>query len=783
MHRRNMAKTMATPRERNGVSATRRFIVPVAALMFVVGAAMIAVILYSARKMDENIVGAQTELIDNSINARLTRSLSELRSVAWWDEMVTKSRGTTYDPAWLDLEVGVFMTESFHHDRIMILDEQNRPVYGFAGESRTAAAQHRTDLAAVRALVAQVRGGRSASPRITDAAFTGDAVESDFSNRRYGRSAAAVVQIGSHGELASVMTITPSVNMALQSPRPRILVSFIKLDEAYWQGAGRDMLLPDLGFGSPAGERRGGYTLKTDDGRPLGTLAWTPRRPGLLLLKNVLPLVLVGLAICIVIVSALARRLFSASRALELREAAAQHLANHDALTGLPNRRLLESELVAFAEAAEREGTKLAIACVDVDRFKDINDTLGHHAGDQLVRGLAERLRAAMREDDFVARLGGDEFAVVRNCRDDADAESLLATVRDCFGTPFRVTGHLVEANASVGIAFAEAGRSFEDLMREADIALYEAKASGRGCDVRFESSMAQKIEKRRTLEVDLKTAIAQGELSVLYQPIVEASTGQISSVEALCRWTSARHGVVPPDVFIPIAEEAGLMADLGRFVIERAIADSLRWPQLHTAINVSAAQLRSVSILEDLIAPTQRHGVSPERITVEITESVLLSNDAHTTRMLQTLKDCGFALALDDFGTGYSSLAYIRDFPFDRLKIDRSFVHGLQNSDRALAIIEAVANFGRILGKDVVAEGIETEQEMQAMQKVGCTHLQGWLFSKALPAERIEAMVALGRLSAIRSDRAVTVVGEVGTESPVAARAITSRRRGGRRA
>ena len=237
---------------------------------------------------------------------------------------------------------------------------------------------------------------------------------------------------------------------------------------------------------------------------------------------------------------------------------------------------------------------------------------------------------------------------------------------------------------------------------------------------------------------------------------------------------------MVPPDVFIPIAEEAGLMADLGRFVIERAVEDSLRWPQLHTAINVSAAQLRSVSILEDLIAPTQRHGVSPERITVEITESVLLSNDAHTTRMLQTLKDCGFALALDDFGTGYSSLAYIRDFPFDRLKIDRSFVHGLQNSERALAIIEAVANFGRILGKDVVAEGIETEQEMQAMQKVGCTHLQGWLFAKALPAARIEAMVALGRLSAIRSDGAVAD-GDAEAGSVVGGRAITSRRRGGR--
>jgi diguanylate cyclase (GGDEF)-like protein len=773
-----MAKAMAAGLSgQTGLAATRRLIVPMAGLMLAVGAMMIAVILYSARTMDENIVSAQTELIDNSINARLTRSLSELRSVAWWDEAVVKSRGTTFDPGWLDLEVGVFMTESFHHDRIVILDEQDRPVYGFAGESRTERAAQQADLAAVMPLVRQVRGGANASPRITDEAFTSDAQESEFSERRYGRSAAAVVRINGRGELAAVMTITPSVDMALQSPRPRILVSFIKLDGAYWQSAGRDMLLPDLGFARPSGERRGAFALRTDTGQPLATLSWTPRRPGLLLMKNVLPLVLIGLAISIVIVSALARRLFSASRALEAREAAAQHLANHDALTGLPNRRLLEATLVDFGAAAEAAGDRLAIACVDVDRFKDINDTLGHHAGDQLICGLADRLREAVRAEDFVARLGGDEFAILRKCRDDADADALMAAVRATFAEPFRVTGHLIEANASAGIAFAQAGRSFEDLMREADIALYEAKASGRGCDVRFEAAMGQKIEKRRMLEVDLKTAIARGELSVLYQPIVEASSGLISSVEALCRWTSARHGQVPPDVFIPIAEEAGLMADLGRFVIERAISDALRWPQLHTAINVSAAQLRSVSILEDLIGPCERLGVSPERITIEITESVLLSNDGHTTRMLETLKECGFALALDDFGTGYSSLAYIRDFPFDRLKIDRSFVHGLKNSERALAIIEAVANFGRILGKDVVAEGVETEAEMQAMQKVGCTHLQGWLFAKAMPADRIEAMVALGRLSAMRVEDAGA---EPVAEDKVARRVITGRGRGG---
>ena len=752
------------------MSATRRFVVPIAIVMLLVGAAMVAVILYSARKMDENIVSAQTELIDNSLNARLTRSLSEVRSVAWWDEAVTKSRGTI-DLGWLDLEVGAFMTESFHHDRIMILDEQNRPVYAYNGEGRAALNQLGPDLAAAMPLVRQIRGGRNASPRITDANYRDGATEGNTA-RRYGRSAAAVVRIGDHGELASAMAITPSVDMSLQSPTPRILVSFIKLDPAYWQAAGRDMLLPDLGFGQPQGERRGDYQLRTDTGQPLGTLTWTPRRPGLLLMKTVMPLVLVGLAISLLVIGAFARRLFSASRAIEAREAKAQHLANHDSLTLLPNRRKLETEFARFTEAAARDGQTLAIACVDVDRFKDINDTLGHHAGDQLIRSLADRLRGAVREDDFIARLGGDEFAVMRNCRDAEDGDSLLANIRDCFRSPFRVVGHLVEANASAGVAFAEPGRSFEDLMREADIALYEAKASGRGCDVRFEAEMGAKIEKRRMLEVDLKTAIAHGELSVLYQPIVDASTGQIASVEALCRWNSPRHGSVPPDVFIPIAEEAGLMADLGRFVIDRAVQDSLRWPKLHTAINVSAAQLRAVSVLEDLISPTERHGVSPERITIEITETVLLSNDGHTSRMLQTLKDCGFALALDDFGTGYSSLAYIRDFPFDRLKIDRSFVHGLKNSDRALAIIEAVANFGRILGKDVVAEGIETEQEMQAMQKVGCTHLQGYLFARALPADRIEQMVALGRLAAIRNSEPV-----LDADSKLARRAISPRR------
>jgi EAL domain-containing protein (putative c-di-GMP-specific phosphodiesterase class I) len=285
---------------------------------------------------------------------------------------------------------------------------------------------------------------------------------------------------------------------------------------------------------------------------------------------------------------------------------------------------------------------------------------------------------------------------------------------------------------------------------------LYEAKAKQKGSTVRFAPTMASKIEQRRTLEVDLKVAIANRALTMAYQPIVDAKSGTISSVEALVRWNCTKHGSVPPDVFVAIAEETGMMADLGRFVIEQSIEDSKRWPHISTAVNISPAQLRSASIVQDLMGPARRHNVSPVNITLEITESVLLSNDLRTLRTLNILKENGFSLALDDFGTGYSSLAYVRDFPFDKLKIDRSFVTGQQDKGRSLDIVKAVVNFGLILGREVVAEGIETKQEMQAMQAAGVTHLQGYLFSKPISAAHLEALIATsGRLTAASPETA----------------------------
>ena len=429
-----------------------------------------------------------------------------------------------------------------------------------------------------------------------------------------------------------------------------------------------------------------------------------------------------------------------ARRALTRHEAEAQYLANHDMLTGLPNLRQAETLLASMEADACASGATLVVAMIDIDQFKDINETLGRSAGDALLQAVATRMPDL--GCDCAARIGGDEFALLRLCGASSDADELALQIMAAFAPAFDVAGHSIDVSASVGIAMSANGATSGNLLRHADIAVSEAKERNRGGTVRFTPQMAERIEVRRALQMDLKNAISKGELTLHYQPIVEAATWRISSVEALLRWTSPRHGNVPPGVFIPIAEETGLMAELGRFVIDQAVRDSKRWPGIATSINISAAQLRSASVLQDLMEPTRVHGVSPTGITLEITESMLMGKDERTLRTLNILKDAGFGLALDDFGTGYSNLAYIRDFPFDRLKIDRAFVTALGNTSRALEIIRAIVGLGRILGREVVAEGIETDAELLAVQAAGVTHIQGFYFHRPMSAAHVEALL-----------------------------------------
>ncbi len=451
-------------------------------------------------------------------------------------------------------------------------------------------------------------------------------------------------------------------------------------------------------------------------------------------------------------VGVLGAQLRRTKAALAHQKAEANFLSLHDGLTGLPNRRKLEAELFDQARRGVDGDHRLSAAVINLDRFKDFNDTLGHHSGDDILRKAADRLRQTLPDDDFIARLGSDEFAILRRCSALSDADGLALQIMAAFAEPIEVSGHQFDLSASVGIAIASEARAIEDLVREADIAMRQAKARNRGGIVRFAPAMAEQIEHRRAMESDLRQAIAKGELVLHYQPVIEAATGLMSSVEALLRWSSPKHGNVSPDIFVPLAEECGLMADIGRFVIDQAVQDSKRWPGISTAINISVVQLRSASVLQDLLEPTRIHGVSPANITLEITESILMTNDPRTLRTLDILKEHGFRLALDDFGTGYASLAYIRDFPFDTLKIDRSYVAAIDGNERGAEMIRAIVGFGRILGREIIAEGVETQAELEVMQDVGVSHLQGFLFARPMAAAHLEALAAAShRLEQLR--------------------------------
>jgi diguanylate cyclase (GGDEF)-like protein len=720
----------------------------ISALLWVLAVLLVSVVGYSAHTMNETSIERQKALIDNALSLRLSQSLSELRSVAWWDEAVIKTRKQDFDPAWLDIEVGVFVTTSYAHDRLFIISDADVPVYGFGRDARLSEVEQHKYAAALRPLIAQIRGGRPASPRIADHSLMGQTKEaSRITDRVYGRGAAALLAIDGKPVLASIMSITPSIDMTLNAKRPYLLASVIDAGPSLMSEIGKSVLIADLtllGAGKTTIAKEAESALKSDMGQPIGTLMWTPQHPGWHLIKDVLPLLILIAGVVAASLTVLFRRLIASTQSLAAREEEAQYLANHDALTGLPNRRMLLKSIKDIGLAGGSQDAFL-LACIDLDRFKDINDTMGHHAGDALIRAVAARVAAAIAPTDVLARLGGDELAILRHATGRHEAERLGRTLQSCFSDPFAIMGQLVETTGSIGITAGKAEHGLEDVLRKADIAMYDAKGSGRGQIRIFEPIMAAKLEQRHSIEVDLKRAIAAGELTLNYQPILNATTGLITSVEALLRWNSPVHGNVAPDVFVQIAEDAGLMADLGRFVIHQAMQDSRRWPNILTAINISPAQLRSATIVDDLISAAHAFGVPADMIVLEITETILLANDSRTVETLKRLKMAGFTLALDDFGTGYSSISYIRDFPFDALKIDRSFVQSIDTSPRSMAIIEAIIVLAQKTGLEIVAEGIESQHEMQMMMQVGCSHLQGYLFSKPLPATYIEAMTAGG--------------------------------------
>jgi diguanylate cyclase (GGDEF)-like protein/PAS domain S-box-containing protein len=435
-----------------------------------------------------------------------------------------------------------------------------------------------------------------------------------------------------------------------------------------------------------------------------------------------------------------------------------RHLAHHDPLTGLPNRILFHDRLVQALTQAERSDAKVAVLCLDLDRFKAVNDLHGHAAGDELLRRVAAKLQVGLRKGDTVARLGGDEFAIIqaglaRPEQATRLAERVIGTVPDGCGPD----GTGAEIGISVGIAlFPEDGLNAGTLVRKADMALYRAKTEGRGTYRAFEPGMDAKLQMRRILERELRAAIGGGGLAIHYQPQAATATGEISGFEALVRWLHPERGLVPPSEFIPLAEETGLIRPLGEWVLRTACLEATRWPpHLRLGVNLSPVQFRAD--LPGLIAGIlEQTGLMAGRLELEITEGVLIKDVENALAILRELRALGVQVAMDDFGTGYSSLGYLQRFRFDRIKIDRSFVADLLKRSEAAPIVKAIVGLSTSLGMSVIAEGVENEQQLAVLRREGCNEVQGYLIGRPMPAADVLALLGRGaRTSTARPARA----------------------------
>ena len=425
-----------------------------------------------------------------------------------------------------------------------------------------------------------------------------------------------------------------------------------------------------------------------------------------------------------------------------------EYMAHHDSLTGLANRVLLNDRLEHALGRAQHE-EMVAVHHLDLDQFKAVNDTFGHPCGDRLLRVVAERLRGLVGEADTIARMGGDEFVIVQTAiADPAGATSLAQGVIKQLSEPYDIDGQQAVIGVSIGISVGPGdGSSPDKLLRNADLALYRAKSDGRGTFRFFEPAMDLQMQARRIMEQDLRKALPAGEFELHYQPVVNLASKEISGFEALVRWNHPTKGMISPADFIPLAEEIGFIVPMGEWIIRQACATAARWPDdLHVAVNISAIQFRSPGLMQVIVGALAASGLAPTRLEIEITECVLLHNREATLAVLHQLRALGIRIAMDDFGTGYSSLTYLQSFPFDKIKIDRSFVKNITENSSSLNIVRAVAALANGMGMTATAEGVETAEQLDRIASEGCTEMQGFLFSRPLPAAEIERQFLSGR-------------------------------------
>jgi diguanylate cyclase (GGDEF)-like protein len=420
------------------------------------------------------------------------------------------------------------------------------------------------------------------------------------------------------------------------------------------------------------------------------------------------------------------------------------HMAHYDALTDLPNRALFRDQLSGALDALE-PGDQLAVLYIDIDQFKSVNDSLGHTIGDELLKIVADRLRGCLAATDFAARIGGDEFAIIRTAvARPADTTDLVERIYAAIRKPYDCAGHLLTADASIGIALApQHGVNLDQLLKNADLAMYGAKAEGRRTYRFFEPAMEARVNALRTMEIDLRQAITDGGFEIYYQPQLRISDDKVTGCEALLRWRHPVRGMISPAEFIPVAEETGLINQLGEWVLAESCAEAVKWPaDVKVSVNVSPVQFGCEGFALKVAAALANSGLPAHRLELEITEAVLIRDDEAALTMLHQIRALGVGIALDDFGTGYSSLSYLQRFPFDKIKIDRSFIKNIEDANGSAHIVKAVVDIAAAQRMTTTAEGVETEGQLNELRRLGCSEMQGYLYSPPVPASKLAALL-----------------------------------------
>ena len=733
-------------------------VVPISVIVVVAIVCIIVAVLTSAQRADEVALDHDKRLLTRSITNHGERILRELESVALTEQAVRNVR-TNFDQTWVQGNVGLWLKNFFDHDFVFVADSKSNLVYALLGRASVDPRWFNSILPELAPTVDYVRGRAGANPdraiRISESGNTSDQIATTrvaLVQQFLGRPAiVAAVLILPIGEIADPgERQTAPIMLTVKFIDEEVLAEIAnRLQLRNLRKTGAEMISPDDHT----------LDLADDRGNSIARFAWTPKRPGAEIVQSVIPFIAVALAGFALLAALIFGYMRRTTATIAASENSLRYLALHDPLCGLPNRNYFGERLQSVIKDVQRGGSSAAVFYIDLDHFKDVNDTLGHPIGDELIRNVTFRLSGTLRSDDVVARLGGDEFAVISSLGTDTTTLQQMANrIIAALCAPYSISGHNIVIGASIGIAIIDrrSDGAAADIMRYADMALYRAKNEGRNRACIYDAAMDADLSNRKLLEHDLRLAIEQDGLNLQYQPIVNSSGEKILGVEALCRWVHPERGNIEPAKFIPIAEHSGLIIELGEWVLRRACMDAKDWPDITVAVNVSPLQFRRldfVDVVERILAQTD---LDPNRLELELTESTLLGNVETAEIAMHRLKALGVKLALDDFGTGYSSLAYLRRFPFDKLKIDRSFVRSIERAPDAAAIVHAIVGLGRGLGMKVTAEGVETAEQQLFLRAAGVHCMQGYRFGKPGSPTLISARLAApGAWRSIEGDAA----------------------------